>query len=230
MVLSIVFTGCIALAVAATAAGGGLSPGQYTFSGAGASAYFGAFKGGPPQPTFSVFVNRGLNSFEPENAEGSATVIETTMVYFTQFDSAGAGGFGCFIIPSADFTVSKDLQSAALHTTLTANNLCPGFAKPLVGGKTAPAAPGLGGGLPLPINVDVTWSGVGVTSTSKDEFSYRCLDRSTNGSSTFLDSIGGKASGTTSTLGGLFNTSTADVTSHQGQLEVQGNVQPPCFG
>lgn len=230
LVVSILFTGSLALAVAATAAGGGLSPGSYTFSGTSAGAFFGAFKGGPPQPAFSVFVNRGLNSFEAENSDGSATVMQSTMVHFSQFDSTGTGGFGCFIIPPGDFTVSQDLQSAALHTTLTANNLCPGFGKPFGAATVAGAAPGLIGGLPLPITVDLTWSGVGVVSTFTNEFTSRCLDRTNSGSNTFRDSIGGKASGTTSTLVGQFSTSLADVSSQNGQLEVQGNVTPPCFG
>lgn len=228
LIVSIVFTGSIALAVAATAAGGGLGPGSYTFTGTSASAYFGGFKGGPPQATFSVSVNRGLNSFEPE--DGSTTVVQNTMVFFTQFDSTGAGGFGCFIIPAGDFMVGSDLQSAALHTTLTSTNVCPGFGKPLGAATSGSGTPGLGGGLPLPITVNVTWSGVGVVSTQQEQFSYSCLDRSTDGSSTFRDSVGGSASGTTSSLAGQFSTSVADVGSHQGQLEIQGNVQPPCFG
>jgi hypothetical protein len=228
LIVSIVFTGSIALAVAATAAGGGLGPGSYTFTGTSASAYFGGFKGGPPHATFSVSVNRGLNSFEPE--DGSTTVVQNTMVFFTQFDPTGAGGFGCFIIPPADFTVSSDLQSAALHTTLTSNNLCPGFGKPLGAATSGSGTPGLGGSLSLPITVDVTWSGVGVVSTFTDQFSYSCLARQTAGDSTFRDSVGGKATGTTSSLTGQFTTSVADVASQQGQLEVQGDVQPPCFG
>jgi hypothetical protein len=77
----------------------------------------------------------------------------------------------------------------------------------------------------------VKWSGVGVVSTSKDQFSYSCLDRTTAGSSTFRDSVGGKATGTTSTLGAqVFSSNISDVTSQQGELEVQGAIQPPCFG
>ncbi len=141
LVVSIVFTGSLALAAAATAAGGGLSPGNYTFSSMSANAFFGGFKGGPPQPTFSVFVNHGLNSFEAENSD-SSTVMESTMVQFSQFDSKGVGGFGCFIIPAGDFSVGPDMQSAALHAKLTVNNLCPGFGKPFGAGALAGATPG----------------------------------------------------------------------------------------
>ena len=100
----------------------------------------------------------------------------------------------------------------------------------MTAGSSSPGGPGLGGGLVLPITVDVTWSGVGLVSTLQDQFSYSCLDRSTAGSNTFRDSIGGTASGTTSSLAGQFSTSAADVSSQQGQLEIQGNLTPPCFG
>src|ERR1700704_2942130 len=120
LVFSIAICGSVALAAAASAAGGGLGPGKYSFTSSAANALFGAgAKGGPPAPTFSVSVNRGLNSFQPMHPKGPRTVFESTMVFVNEFDATGAGGSGCFVIPESDFTVAKDLQSAALHTTLT---------------------------------------------------------------------------------------------------------------
>jgi hypothetical protein len=229
LVFSIVFCGSLALAVAAVAAGGGLAPGQYTFTSHSASALFGG-KGGPPQPTFSIFVNQGLNSFEPEDGSGPGNVMQSTMVLFQEFDPNGTGGFGCFVIPDGDFTVSGGLQAAALHTTLTAANQCPGFGTPVGGApQAAPFAGGKGGGLVLPIKVDVTWKGAGVVATSTTDFTFTCLDRQEQGSNTFRDSAGGSASGTIGATGGL-NTNAADVTSQDGELEIQGTIQSACFG
>jgi hypothetical protein len=228
LVLSIVFCGSLALAMAAVAAGGGLGPGDYTFTSTRANAFFGGAKGGPPQPTFSVFVNQGLNSFQPEDNQGSGTVTRSTMVQFMEFDPSGAGGAGCFIIPDGDFKVSKDLQSASLHTVLATPN-CPGLGKPVGSASTAGPAPKAGGGLALPIKVDLTWSGVGVVSTMNDRFTFRCLDHTENGTNTFRDSVGGSSSGTIGASSGL-TTPNADVASQDGHLEIQGSVQPPCFG
>lgn len=239
LVFSLVICGSLALAAAAVAASGGLAPGEYTFASTSANAVFGGGKGGaaigPPPAFFSVYVNRGLNSFQPQRNDGQNNVndgdnnvIQSTMVQFTEFDPTGVGGFGCFIIPDRDFTVGKNLQSASLHTTLTAGNACPGVGKPLAGKDVA--ALGTGGGLPLPIKVDVTWSGVGVTSTTHDRFTYQCLDRTLNATSASRDSIGGSASGTTSALKGLFTTQSVDVSSSNSQLEISGELQPPCFG
>ena len=230
LVASIVCCGSLALAAGASAAkGGALGPGDYTFTSTSANAFFGGGKGGKvPQPSFSVFVSRGLNSFEPDQKNATNTVMQSTMVQYTEFDSTGVGGFGCFIIPEGDFTVAKNLQSASLHTTLTANNVCPGAGTPVGGGKNAAPMPPSGGGLTFPITVDVTWSGVGVTTSQRDRFSFTCLKHQENGTNNSRDSIGGTASGTTSALTGPFTTLAADVSTQDSQLEVRGIAQPPC--
>jgi hypothetical protein len=232
LVFSIVFCGSLALAAAAVAAGGGgLAPGQYTFTNVGATAFFGG-KGGGPQPSFDIFVNRGLNSFQPEDNQGqdNEIVTKSTMIVLTAFDAKGAGGTGCFIIPDGDFVVAKNLQSASLHTTLTAQNQCPGPGQPVGGAPTVgPKAGGGGGGLQLPIAVNLTWKGAHVISTSRDHFTMSCLDHSVEGNNTLRDSLGGSASGSIGSTSGL-STLAADVTSQDGTLEVQGQIQPPCFG
>src|SRR5690242_21137101 len=103
LVLSIVFCGSLALAAAAVAAGG-MGPGKYTFHNTSADAFFGmGKKGGPPSPSWSVSVNQGLNSFKSKS--GGPTVVRNTMVFITEFDGSGNGGYGCFVIPDGDFTV-----------------------------------------------------------------------------------------------------------------------------
>lgn len=231
LVFSIVFCGSLALAAAAVAAGGGggLGPGSYTFTNTSASAFFGGAKGGPPQASFDVFVSHGLNSFRPDDGDGPGTVMHSTIVQFTQFDPSGAGGSGCFIIPDGDFTVSKNVQSAALHTTLTAAETCPGTGAPVgAASKAAPLA-GKAGGLVLPIKVDVTWRGAGVVATTRDEFTFRCLDRQESGNNVFRDAVGSSASGKIGSTTGL-KTPVGDISSQNGTLEVQGKVIPPCFG
>ncbi|HSS61687.1 MAG TPA: hypothetical protein VLK30_09555 [Candidatus Limnocylindrales bacterium] len=232
LLISIVFTGSLALAAAAAAAGGGggLTPGQYTFTDFSASADFGG-KGGPPVTSYSIFVNRGLNSFHSEDNQGSdrGTVMLSTMVQFTQIDPSGVSTFGCFIIPDGDFVVAGNLKSASLHTTLVTPN-CPGIGGAPVGGapQVGPKPAG-GGGLALPIRIDITWTAPGVIATSHDRFNFSCLDRSENGTSTFRDSLGGSASGSIGTTTGLFSQG-GDISSQNGTLEVEGNVIPPCFG
>src|SRR5260370_14478744 len=134
IVLSIVFCGSLVMA-AAWFAVGGLGPGKYTFHSSSANAFFGmGKKGGTPSASWSVSVNQGLNSFKPTHPGGPRIVNDSTMVFVTEFDANGSGGFGCFIVPNGDFTVTRELQSAALHTTLTADEACPGFGAPVGGG------------------------------------------------------------------------------------------------
>jgi hypothetical protein len=234
LVVSIVFCGSLVLAAAAFAAvgggGGGLSPGSYTFTNKDASAYFGTLKGGPPGQGFMVSVDQGLNSFRPKDPKGPRTVMNSTIVSLILFDDVGNSTYGCFIINPADFTASKDLQTARVHTTLTTGEVCPGFGVPVSGtDSTGPFAFGGGGtGLPLPISLDVTWTGLGVTSTGSDRNTFQCLDYSTQFTSTY-NSSNANAAGTMSAIAGSFNTQSAVVTSSAAHATVKGAIQPACF-
>jgi hypothetical protein len=239
LVVSIVFCGSLAMAAAVVAAGGGgggLGPGVYTFTNKDASATFGTLKGGQPgQQGFSVFVDQGLNAFRPRDPKGPRTIMNSTIVSLVLFDDAGNSTFGCFLIKASDFTVSKNLQTARVHTTLTADEVCPGFGAPVTGQSGVAAAPvpfagGGGGGtdLPLPISLDVTWTGLGVTSTGTDRNTSQCLNYNTVFTSSFRSS-NANASGTMSAIGGSFDTSSAVVSSSDSHGTVKGTLQPACF-
>jgi hypothetical protein len=173
LIVSIVVSGSLALALAATAAGTGagpvpggkgggpLGPGQYTFTDTSASATFGAptAKGGIPQ--FVISVNRNVSSFQPDEGQDSVTKGTTVTLQIT---TPAITGFGCFTIDPSNFTVSKDLQSAALHTTLSTP--CPG--KPS------------GSGLPASITLNVTWTGNGVVGNSRHTDNFDCAGYATS--------------------------------------------------
>ena len=232
LAVSTVFAASLVLAVAVGAAvgGGGLGPGTYSFTSKEAGATFGTPKGGPSsQQGFSVIVDRGLNSFRPKDPKAPRTVSNDTIVSLVIFDDSGNATFGCFVINPADFAVSKDLQSARLHTTLTADEFCPGFGSPVTGTKgAAPFAVSGGGGLPLPITLDIAWSGMGVIATGTDRSTSQCLDYSTQFSSSY-QSTNAKASGTISAISGSFDSQFADVTSSEVKATIKGTPQPACF-
>jgi hypothetical protein len=225
LVVSIVFGGSLALAAAAIAAGGGLAPGDYVFTSVSANAEFGLAKGGPSdQPSISVFVNRGLNSYEPEHPKGPSTVTNSTMVQLSIFTPTGGVG-GCWVINPSDFTVSNDLRTAKLHTTLTADNVCPGLGAPVTGKSgAAPIAAAGGGSIALPITLDVTWTGLGATSVERDRGTFRCLSYSADSTNVFHLS-GATASATVSGLNGTFATDVAGVDSTDSHIDI--NEMPP---
>ena len=228
LVFSIVFCASLALAAAAVAAGG-MGPGKYTFNSSSANAFFGmGKKGGPPVASWQVSVNQGLNSFKPTHPNGPRIVTNSTMVFVSEFDALGNGGFGCFVVPDASFTVSRDLKSAALHTTLTADEACPGFGTPVGGSKDVVFAGG-NGGLALPITVDVGWTATGAVTTYQQSFSISCLDYNADGNSTNQSTNAG-ATGTISALTGSFNSEFADVSTTVGKLNIRGIPQVACSG
>jgi hypothetical protein len=233
LVVSIAVFGSLALAgaVGAAGGGGGLGPGTYIFSNKDASATFGTMRGGPPgQQGFSVIVDRGLNSFRPRDPNGQRTIMNSTIVSLAVFDDAGNSTFGCFLVNPSDFSISKNLQTASVHTTLTAAEVCPGFGAPVTAPQTGVSPlPGGGGiALPLPISLDVTWSGMGVTATSTDRSTFQCLDYSTQFNSSYRSS-NANASATMSAIGGSFNTSLGVVSSSDTHATVKSSPEPSCF-
>lgn len=228
LVTSIVISAFLVLAVAAVAAGG-FGPGHYSFNSHSASAFFGmGKKGGPPAPSWSVSVNQGLNSFKPAEPGSQRIVNESTMVFVTAFDAQGHGGYGCFVVPASDFTVSRDLQTTSLHTLLTQTESCPGYGTPVGGSKDVVFAGG-NGGLVLPATVDVTWTADGAVTTFKQSFSIQCIDYSQDGSSTNQSTHAG-ASGSISALSGSFLSEFADVSATDGQLDIRSVPQSACYG
>lgn len=227
--VSLVFGSSFVFAAVGIAAGGFLDPGDYVFTNVSASASVGMAKGDPPdQVGVDIFVNRGLNSFRPAHHKGPGTVTRSTMVQLSIFDSTG-GAFGCFVVPPADFTVSSNLQSASLHTTLTVDNVCPGVGEPVTGKPDAAAGPGEGGGLPLPITVNVTWTGLGATGTGRDHGTFQCLNYSTQQSNVSRGSIA-TATGTLSALSRPFSADFAGVSAYETHLRINGTPPQACFG
>jgi hypothetical protein len=225
LVASIVVCGSMALAAAVGAAGGSQPSSELTFSDVTANASVGLAKGVPPgQPGFSLFASRSSQSFET----GKSTT--STQVFLVVSDGTTTTA-ACFVIPARDFKVGENLQSASLHTTLTATSpQCPGKGGP-VGVKpgSIPLAGGGGGTLPLPISIDVSWVGNGIVSTSHDSHSFECLDYSTR----FSNSTRGtnaNASGNMSAFPGPFNTPAASVTTDQSHQESSGILPQGCFG
>ena len=179
LVVSIVAAGSLALAAVAIAAGGGggLGAGSYTFTHTGALAQFGEPETPNLAPQFMIQVDRDHSDFRP-NA-GPHVVTDATTVTI-QISTVEISGTACFKIPASDFTVSSDLQRAALHTTLTTP--CDGPVAGLTGarGFAALAGGGGGGGLPDSIRLDVTWSGNGIVGTTRDANNFQCAGSTIN--------------------------------------------------
>lgn len=227
LVLSVAVFASLALAVAGIAAGGGIGPGNYSSSSSRADASFGSGgKGLPPSVFWNVDVFQGINSFKPHSA-GLPMVQQSTVVYIVEFDVNGNGGFGCFVVPDSDFTVSHDLQSASLHAVLTADEMCPGDAAP-VDGSGKGAVPGVVAGLSLPLTVDVTWTATTAVSSFQDAFTFRCLNYGGTGTDTF-QTAGASALGAISTLTGQFVSNGADMTSGSDQLAIHNVPPDACF-
>ena len=72
-------------------------------------------------------VDRGMQTFKAKQASGPPVVIGPATMLKLEVDIPSGFAFGCWIIPDSAFTVSGDLSSAALTTTVRPGvSECPG--------------------------------------------------------------------------------------------------------
>ncbi len=123
-------------------------------------------------------VDRGMQTFKAKQASGPPVVMGPATVLNLEVDVPNGFAFGCWIIPDSAFTVSGDLSSASLTTTVTPGvSECPG---PPLSAATG-ARPGLealslqplGGGPPGsfgfigPVQISAAWTFLGAVSKSR---------------------------------------------------------------
>lgn len=116
---------------------------------------------------------RGTFSFA-QHGVGPPVVQHSTIVSI-QIDGSQGFGFGCFVVPDSAFVVGSDLQTATLSTTVTADETCPGFAQPVISGPGGSAGFQPGGGIPLPLTVNLTWTGPGAAFSSTSDTVSHCV-------------------------------------------------------
>jgi len=178
----------------------------------------------------STFVMRS------RGAPATITPLETMVNVSIFSPTSGTGAFECFVIPDSQFVVSTDLQSASLNATLTAGEICRGFMTPLLADVKALQGPGgggpPGGGLALPLTVNVTWTGPGAVFRSTSSSTQTCLgftsDFHTQGASSQATADGntlGFGDGSTLALG---STLSAGVDDSRTSLTSNGFPGPQC--
>ncbi|HKB33945.1 MAG TPA: hypothetical protein VKF16_08765 [Candidatus Dormibacteraeota bacterium] len=217
--------------------GCGISAGQCSINQTDAFAFW--FSGDPTNPGPQVSIDALRSNFVMRPRGGPATITPVeTVVNIQIFTGTGPGAFGCFVIPDSQFAVSQDLQSATLNATLTAGETCPGFMTPLLGAiQAAPLAGGggpPGGGLSLPLTVNVTWTGPGAAFKSTSSSTQTCAGFTSSFHSQGASSQA-KANGNTLVFGdgstlALGSTSSAGVDDFNSIITSNGFPGPECLG
>ncbi len=215
LLVSIVASGLVAFAVTPQASGmllaqGLLAAGNYHITTQRAD-YF-TCCGDPSQPSFSVDITDTTTTSNP--LVGSSTMTQETDVFV---NACGGPNFicggGCFIPDNAsDFTLSSDLQSAALDTTVTPDTKsCQGF--PVT--------------LPTPFTINVTWTGVGPLGSGRNLSTYACGAYSSE-TQTFFASNTTTATGSTSLFTGSFPATGSGVGTSDQRSHAQGIALDSC--
>lgn len=168
---------------------------------------------GPAFQQINIFVNATTNQADP--LVGPSSFNSETDVSFNVFDGTTYEQ-GCFIltVPS-DFTLGNAVTTASLHTTVTVST-------PTCQGSFVTA--------PLPLTIDVTWTGGNAVATSHSVSQYDCL---TYRSATQNTNVSSNTNGTallSPIFTSSFSTNTAGLNSNNQVIHVQGQVQADCQG
>jgi hypothetical protein len=130
-------------------------------------------------------VDRGMQTFKAKQASGPPVVMGPATMLNLEVDVPNGFAFGCWIIPDSAFTVSGDLSSATLTTTVTPGvGECPG---PSLSAATG-ARPGLEAlslqalqegspgsfGYIGPVQVGLTWTFLGAVTKSRFTSNASC--------------------------------------------------------
>ena len=130
-------------------------------------------------------VDRGMQAFKAKQTSGPPIVMGPATMLNLEVDVPNGFAFGCWIIPDSAFTVSGDLSSATLATTVTPGvSECPG---PPLSGATG-ARPGLEAlslqslqegppesfGFIGPVQISLTWTFLGAVAKSRFTSNESC--------------------------------------------------------
>jgi len=177
--VAVALVSCVAVASVAAAGGFGSGAGRFTFTDTSA---FASYFNPNDQSSTNISVDRSLYMTRAR-AGGPTSTQQMTVLSLSVYvpdptDPSLPPVFaadGCFVIPDADFTVSRDVQSASLDATVDESNICPGFIVPINGAEPAKGGGGGGGGFTFPLTVTASWTGSGATGVQDDQGSFRCL-------------------------------------------------------
>lgn len=220
----------LATAVAASAAGF-LGPGHFDGDFAGASGIWFTSTGYVVQGS----VDRNTFVFRPTENNSQSSFVQHATILQVAIKGPAFFGQDCFVIPDPDFVESNGAQSATLTTTVDATNRCPGFATPLAGvlGGGGKGGPPPISGTPLPMTVNLSWTGNGVTQSTTDQSRSTCDGLSSENQNT-LNLANGSAAGTLAFGDGsvvtLPGSQHATIENGTFMSNVQGYPSPLCFG
>lgn len=179
------------------ASSGPMPPGTYRGSSLGAGQQL---LSDDTQDFLQVFAVTGTRVSNPQAGPSTTTTNTTVDVQM----SGATNGSGCWVIDSGGVNVNASLTSATLHVTISDATPTCEFSFPP--------------DLPLPLTIDVSWTGIGPIATSKITDQSACGTFMAESSSTLVSNV----SSAVATVSGQVNES---FVSHQSDVESSGQIQ-----
>ena len=196
-------------AIPARGVGSGFqAAGNYHFTSQQAGANFSSESG----PQVGIFLRAGSSKSNPKVGPSTVTTDSSMII---QISSDTVNGVQCFVLTPSNFSI-RGVQSAALHVTVTeATPTCfPSF-----------------GFIPLPLTLDVTWTGTGPTATRRDVSQFGCLNYSTESQIVNVTNNANVTATVTPLFTDTFTTGQGSLDSGDFRVHAQGVFQQQaCFG
>jgi len=168
----------------------------------------------PSQPELTISVFDVVNKANPLVGP-TVNTHEIDVLIFVCDSGGGICGGGCFIPDGADdFTISTDLSSAMLNTTVTAT--------------TAPCQGTPITDLPSSFTLNAAWTSVGSAGPFRMIGRYTCAGYSNETATTTNSAVSGSGIASTSLLTGTFGPVYANLNSYELVTHAQGTALDSC--
>ena len=158
-----------------------------------------------------IFVTNTTQTSKPSGA-GATTTTE----FDVRINVSGGGtfAFGCFNLTPADFS-SNGVLGATLNMVITSNT-------PTCQQGGPPAS------VPLPLTVNVVWSGAGPVATTRSRSSFNCLTYRNDGESLDSTNLANVTASLTPLLAAPLTSNQGSLATDTTHLDAQGAQQPAC--
>lgn len=155
-----------------------------------------------------VFVTK---STQTSNPKGGPSTTQDEFDVRINFFGPGTFGFGCFPLTSTDFS-SNGVTGATLNKYISTDT-------PTCGGTAT---------IPLPLSVNVVWTGAGPVASTRGIGDFTCLTYRSQGTSLAVTNIANVTASLTPLLPNPITTDQGSLVTNSSNVHAEGAQQPAC--
>ena len=157
-----------------------------------------------------LFVTRSTQTSSPK---GGPSTTQSEFDVRINFFGPGTFAFGCFQLTTADFS-SSGVTGATLNKVITTD--------------TPTCQPGGAANIPLPLTVNVVWTGAGPVASTRGVGDMTCLTYRSEGNSLAVTNIANVTASLTPLVATPITTDQGSLVTNSSNVHAEGAQQPAC--